>query len=55
MAADTTILQGEVTQDPQEEKLDVEALLAGLLSSLIREQKGLSPQFDEPPQPGANR
>lgn len=39
MAADTTILQGEVTEDPQEQKLDVERVLAALLHSLLQEQK----------------
>lgn len=38
MAADTTILQGELMEDPREQKLDVEAILAGFLSSLLREQ-----------------
>ena len=38
MAADTTILQGEVIEDPKAEKLDVEALLSSLLRSLIQEQ-----------------
>jgi hypothetical protein len=38
MAADTTILQGEVNENPEARKLDVERLLAALLSSLIKEQ-----------------
>jgi len=38
MAADTTILQGEVIEDPKAQKLDVEALLASLLKSLLQEQ-----------------
>jgi hypothetical protein len=40
MAADTTILQGEVIENPEEQKLDVEALLAALLRSLLQEQRG---------------
>jgi hypothetical protein len=39
MAADTTILQGEVNQSPETNKLDVERLLAGLMASLLREQR----------------
>lgn len=39
MAADTTILQGEVIADPQSQQLDIQALLAGLLKSLLEEQK----------------
>jgi hypothetical protein len=38
MAADTTILQGEVFEDPKVEPLNVEALLTALLRSLIQEQ-----------------
>ncbi len=38
MAADTTLLQGEVVEDPHNEKLNVEQLLASLLSSLLKEQ-----------------
>lgn len=38
MATDTTILQGEVSENPQELKLDVERVLAALLRSLINEQ-----------------
>jgi hypothetical protein len=38
MAADTGLLQGEVVEDPHNEKLDVERLLAGFLASLLREQ-----------------
>lgn len=39
MAADTTILQGEVIEDPQGQKLNVEQLLAALLHSLLQEQR----------------
>jgi hypothetical protein len=38
MAADTTILQGEVNEEPQEQMIDVERLLAGLMRSLLAEQ-----------------
>lgn len=38
MAADTTILQGEVNEKPEARELDVERLLAALLSSLLKEQ-----------------
>lgn len=38
MATDTTILQGEVSENPETQKLDVERVLAALLRSLIQEQ-----------------
>ena len=38
MAADTTILQGEIFEDPKVEKLNVEALLTALLRALLQEQ-----------------
>jgi hypothetical protein len=47
MAADTTILQGEVIENPKEQKLNVEALLASLLKSLIIEQSGQGEQTPE--------
>jgi hypothetical protein len=40
MAADTTLLQGEVVENPSTEKLDVEGLLASFLGALLREQTG---------------
>jgi hypothetical protein len=43
MAADTTILQGEVNENPEAKSLDVERLLAALLSSLLNEQRQLAP------------
>ena len=46
MAADTTILQGEINEDPKAEMLDVQALLAALLSSLIKEQRELLPESE---------
>jgi hypothetical protein len=39
MAADTSILQGEVIENPESQKLDVEAFLAAFLKSLLKEQK----------------
>lgn len=38
MAADTTRLQGELVQDPENQILEVEKLLQGFLRSLIEEQ-----------------
>lgn len=39
MAADTTRLQGEIAECPEEKKLNVELLLKGFLQALIDEQK----------------
>ncbi len=39
MATDTTKLQGEIIENPENQEFDVEALLVGLLRSLIDEQK----------------
>ena len=39
MAADTTRLQGEIAEYPEEKKLNVELLLVGFLQALIDEQK----------------
>lgn len=43
MATDSTKLQGELNERPEEQDLDVERLLAGLLRSLLDEQKIASP------------
>ena len=43
MATDTSVLQGEVNDDPESQELEVEKLLAGFLSALIEEQKQLVP------------
>ena len=39
MAADTTLLQGEMNENPEVQKLDVEAFLAAFLKALIKEQQ----------------
>ena len=39
MAADSNLLQGQVTEDPATEKRDVDALLNGLLQALLAEQR----------------
>ena len=38
MAADTNLLQGEIAENPENKKLDVEAFLAAFLSALLKEQ-----------------
>ena len=43
MATDTTVLEGQVTEDTSQER-DVEALLAGFLRALLEEQKAISPE-----------
>ena len=37
MAVDTSLLQGEVEENPSNEKTDVEGLLAGFLAALLKE------------------
>lgn len=37
MGADSSLLQGEVVENPVEEHKDVEALLLGFLQALIKE------------------
>ncbi|MGK5087833.1 hypothetical protein WDW86_09760 [Bdellovibrionota bacterium FG-2] len=44
MAANTKLLQGEVSNNPQELDLDVERLLAGFLRSLLDERRGVRAQ-----------
>jgi hypothetical protein len=39
MAADGSLLQGEVIEDPKGEEKDVERLLRGFLRALLEEQK----------------
>jgi hypothetical protein len=39
MAVDGQKLQGQITENPGTEKKDVEALLAGLLAALVKEQE----------------
>jgi hypothetical protein len=39
MAADTSLLQGEVNEDPSSQKLDVERMLAAFLHALLEEQR----------------
>lgn len=39
MAADMNLLQGEVAENPEAQKLNVEAMLAAFLSALLQEQK----------------
>lgn len=39
MATDSTKLQGEIIEDPGNQEMDVEALLAGFLRALIEEQQ----------------
>lgn len=39
MATHTKTLMGEVTENPEDEKKDVEQLLVGFLHALIEEQK----------------
>ncbi len=41
MAANTKLLQGKVSENPQELDLDVERLLAGFLRSLLDEKRGV--------------
>jgi hypothetical protein len=43
MAADGSLLQGEVTEDPFTEERDVERLLAGFLRALLEEQRQEQP------------
>lgn len=38
MAADTQLLQGEVVENPSNEGLDVEGMLAAFLRALLAEQ-----------------
>jgi hypothetical protein len=38
MATDTSLLMGEVIEDPQGQQKDVEILLVGFLKALIAEQ-----------------
>lgn len=39
MATDATRLQGEIVENPENQELEVEKLLVGLLRSLIAEQQ----------------
>ena len=43
MATHTKTLMGEVTENPEDEKKDVEHLLVGFLHALIEEQKTPEP------------
>ncbi len=47
MATEIKRIQGEVNENPAEQELEVEKLLAGLLRSLLEEQK-LSAGSPEP-------
>jgi hypothetical protein len=38
MGTETKLLQGQVSEDPEGQKMDVEGLLVGLLQSLLKEQ-----------------
>ena len=47
MAADGSLLQGEVVENPENEERDVERLLSGFLKALLDEQRG-KPASEEP-------
>ena len=44
MATDTSVLQGEINENPDAQPLDVERLLALFLKALLEEQSGKAAQ-----------
>ena len=57
MATDMSLLQGEVVENPKDQVLDVEQLLAGFLRALLDEQREQAPVEPEARcnEPGALR
>lgn len=46
MAADGKLVQGQISEDPSSEDLQVEQLLLGLLRALVNEQREAKPAVD---------